>query len=120
MAACAPATFGSVSVFGVEMLSLQASLVTNYSRSVSVAERFSQPAVEVRNAEFCNVTVTYTHPGQGDTVVVEAWLPTEGWNERLQAVGGGGFVAGRDQVRSNSPCCSDPLTVVSGVGGLCS
>ncbi|KAH6660913.1 Tannase/feruloyl esterase [Truncatella angustata] len=95
MAACAPSTF-SPSLFGAEVLSLQASLVTNYSASVSSAFRFTQPSVELRNATFCNVTVTYTHPGQNDNIAVEAWLPTaDKWNERLLAVGGGGWAAGR-------------------------
>ncbi|KZL83753.1 tannase and feruloyl esterase [Colletotrichum incanum] len=93
--ACVPSTFSDVSLFGAEILSLDTSYIANYSSSVPSAVRFTQPSVEVRNASFCNVTVTYTHPGQGDTVIVEAWLPADGWNGRLQAVGGGGWVAGR-------------------------
>ncbi|KAL0938470.1 tannase and feruloyl esterase [Colletotrichum truncatum] len=92
---CVPATFGDISLFGAEIHSVEANLVTNYSLSVPSMLRFSQPAIEVQNASFCNVTVNYGHPGQGDTIFVEAWLPADNWNERLQAVGGGGFVAGR-------------------------
>ncbi|EFQ32873.1 tannase and feruloyl esterase [Colletotrichum graminicola] len=94
-AVCTPVTFGNLSFFGAEVLSLEANLVSNYSVSVPTTYRFTQPAIEVVNAVFCNVTVTYTHPGQGDNVAVEAWLPPDGWNGRLQAVGGGGWVAGR-------------------------
>ena len=94
-AACLPATFHNLSLFGAEIVSLSATLVTNYSALVPAIDRFTQPPVEVRNATFCNVTVSYTHPGQNDALVVEAWLPAAGWNGRLQAVGGGGFVAGR-------------------------
>ena len=91
------------------MLSVGASLVTNYSASSPSNLRFTQPSVEVENATFCNVTITYTHPGQGDSIIVEAWLPPdEEWNGRLQAVGGGGFVTGR----------SDPsYTAMSGAVG---
>ncbi|TDZ59812.1 putative feruloyl esterase [Colletotrichum trifolii] len=95
LAACSPSTFTSVSLFGAEITSVEASLVTNYSVSVPAAVRFTQPPVEVIGASFCNVTVSYTHPGQGDHIIVEAWLPQDNWNGRLQAIGGGGWVAGR-------------------------
>lgn len=90
-----PATFGAPSVFGAEILDVQASLVTNYSESVPSGYRFTLPSTEVENATFCNVTVSYTHPGTDDNVISEAWLPVDNWNGRFQAVGGGGWVAGR-------------------------
>lgn len=92
---CVPATFQTLSLLGAEVVSLSATLVVNHSASVPAIDRFTQPPVEVQNATFCNITVSYTHPGQNDALVVEAWLPATGWNRRLQAVGGGGFVAGR-------------------------
>ncbi|KAK9417658.1 putative Tannase/feruloyl esterase [Seiridium unicorne] len=95
MSACSPATF-SPSVFGAEIISLGATLVTNYSAIVDGLYRFGMPSVELINATFCNVTVTYTHPGQNDNIIVEAWLPTaDNWNERFLAVGGAGWGAGR-------------------------
>ena len=95
--ACVPATFGTPTLFGARVLSIEASLVTNFTASVPAAYRFTQPSIEVRAATFCNVTVTYTHPGQDDEVHVEAWLPVSnpGWNGRLQATGGGSWAAGR-------------------------
>lgn len=92
--ACNPATF-SPSVFGTEVQSVQANLVTNYNASVPGAFRYVDPAVELHNASFCNITVSYTHPGQNDNIIVEAWLPTDDWNGRFQAIGGGGWQAGR-------------------------
>ncbi len=62
--------------------------MTNYTASVPAAYRFTQPSTEAHNATFCNVTVAYTHPGQNDNILVEAWLPVENWNGRFQAVGG--------------------------------
>ena len=41
---------------------------------------------------FCNVTIVYTHPGWHDEVVVTTFLPTEDWNGRFMANGGGGFL----------------------------
>ncbi|KAK1711635.1 tannase and feruloyl esterase [Colletotrichum acutatum] len=92
---CAAATFSAPSLLGANLISLEASLVTNFSGLVPAEWRFSQPAVEIRNASFCNITVSYTHPGHSDVVNVETWLPSKGWNGRLQAVGGGGWRAGR-------------------------
>lgn len=93
--ACVPTTFGTPYVFGTSILSVEASLVTNYSVSVPSTSTFTQPPTELQNATFCNVTVSYTHPGENDNVIVEAWLPVDNWNGRFQAVGGGGWVAGR-------------------------
>lgn len=92
--ACNATTFDPV-LFGAQILTLEADVVTNYSASVPEAFRYIAPAVELQNASFCNVTLSYTHPGQDDEIFVEAWLPLESWNGRFQAVGGGGWVAGR-------------------------
>lgn len=98
--ACIPSTFSTPILFGVGILSLNASPVHNYSRYVSDQDYVGNPEVFVENANFCNVTVTYTHPGQGDAVTVEAWLPLP-WNGRLQAVGGGGWTAGRSPLTAS-------------------
>ncbi|KAI9148776.1 putative feruloyl esterase [Paramyrothecium foliicola] len=93
---CTASTFPTPTLLGAEFLSIEANLVTNYSFDVPKGWTYSQPALDVRNATFCNVTVTYTHSGQNDTLHVEAWLPTtEHYNGRLQAIGGGGWAAGR-------------------------
>ncbi len=117
---CLPATFHNLSLFGAEIVSLTATLITNYSASVPAMDRFTQPPVEVRNATFCNITVSYSHPGQNDALVVEAWLPAVGWNGRLQAVGGAGFVAGRSvPARSAmSGAVADGYATVTTDGGL--
>ena len=93
-AACQPSTF-SPSLLGGEVLSVRANLVTNFNAEAPDVGRFIAPSVELEDANFCNVIVEYTHPGQGDHVFVETWLPIDNWNSRLQAVGGGGWVAGR-------------------------
>lgn len=95
--ACTPSTF-SLSLTGGEILALEANLVTDVNASVGSEWRLGAPAVELRNNNFCNITVTYTHPGQNDNINVEAWLPIDDWNGRLQAVGGGGWSVGRTQM----------------------
>ncbi|KAH7353150.1 feruloyl esterase-like protein B precursor [Pyrenochaeta sp. MPI-SDFR-AT-0127] len=82
-------------IFGAEFTSVQTSLVQNYSRFVPQYYNFNHGDIQARNMTFCNVTLTHTHPGQGDTVTTQVWLPIQPkWNGRLQAVGGGGWIAG--------------------------
>ncbi|XXH02192.1 hypothetical protein Hte_008560 [Hypoxylon texense] len=93
--ACVPSAF-SLGALGLDAIIIEASVVANYSFSVSSGVRYIQPSVELVNATFCNVTVTYTHPGENDRVGAEVWLPpAEIWNERFQGAGGGGWGAGR-------------------------
>ncbi|KXH62828.1 hypothetical protein CNYM01_03689 [Colletotrichum nymphaeae SA-01] len=93
---CASATFGSPVALGASVFAVQANLVENYSFDVPKGWTYSQPALNVENATFCNVTITYTHPEQNDTLNVEAWLPpVEHYNGILQSVGGGGWNPGR-------------------------
>ncbi|KAL1837174.1 hypothetical protein VTJ49DRAFT_4184 [Mycothermus thermophilus] len=96
-ASCRPSTFSNITFFGGEVLDIQATLITNYTAYAPEALRLTAPAVTLTEATFCNVTIAYTHPGQDDRLTVETWLPVEnpGWNGRLEAVGGGGWAAGR-------------------------
>jgi hypothetical protein len=97
VAACTPSTFSSLPLFGAEILHKTATPVTNYTQTIPSSTRYVQPPITVTNASFCNVTITYTHPGLNDTLAAEIWLPSEAgsWNGRLQSVGGGGWTAGR-------------------------
>lgn len=47
---------------------------------------------------FCKVTVTVTHPGEGDHAKISTWLPEKGWNGRFQALGGSAYLAGDNGV----------------------
>ncbi|KAK4199480.1 tannase and feruloyl esterase-domain-containing protein [Triangularia verruculosa] len=104
---CNPSTFASLLLpISTSLLSLTTTPVTNFSASVPAITRLTAPAISYTGLSFCNVTLTYTHPGQNDSVIVETWLPasnatanttaaTSPWNFRLLAVGGGGWAAGR-------------------------
>ncbi|OQE20160.1 hypothetical protein PENFLA_c017G05135 [Penicillium flavigenum] len=92
--ACSPAAIPPPDVFGAEILSLSATWVQNYTLNVPGSFNYNHGDVAVENDEFCNVTVTYTHPGHEDRITVETWLPRK-WNRRLQATGGGGWSPGR-------------------------
>lgn len=91
---CSSGQLPNPTLFGAKILSVSTNLVTNYSAYAPEAYNYNHPSIYGDNIDFCNVTVTYTHPGHDDRINVEAWLPLE-WNDRLQAVGGGGMVAGR-------------------------
>ena len=94
--ACTPGAF-SLSVPGTEVVFLEATWTTGYNTTVAAGARYTGPHADPVDAGFCNVTVQYIHPGENDHVItVEAWLPPdESWNQRFQAVGGGGWNAGR-------------------------
>lgn len=73
----------SPSVPDAHVLGLSAELVTKYPFKDSTLD-------------FCNVTVTYTHPRWDDTIHVTVWLPLSGWSGRLQGSGGGEFAMRKD------------------------
>lgn len=92
--ACSPAAIQPPVLYGADILSLSASWVSNFTLNVPANFNYNHGDIGVENAQFCNITVTYTHPGYSDNISVETWLPRE-WNGRLQATGGGGWSAGR-------------------------
>ncbi|KAI1332616.1 Tannase/feruloyl esterase [Xylariaceae sp. FL0255] len=93
-AKCAPSAISMPTLFGIDVISIEAAAVHNFNGYVSDHDFVNNPEVFVEDATFCNITVTYTHPGRKDSVTVETWLPSP-WNGRFQAVGSGGWTAGR-------------------------
>ncbi|KAL1885591.1 hypothetical protein Plec18167_001086 [Paecilomyces lecythidis] len=92
--ACSPSAIATPVLYGAEILSLSASWVQNFTLYVPAVFNYNHGDQSVQNVDFCNVTVTYTHPGYDDRITVETWLPYN-WNKRLQSTGGGGWQAGR-------------------------
>lgn len=83
------------SLSGATILSLSAIPVLNYTGTSPATYNYNHPTLTANNVDFCNITVSYTHNGEDDYINIETWLPLDTWNGRLQAVGGGGWVAGR-------------------------
>ncbi|KAF2179988.1 tannase and feruloyl esterase [Zopfia rhizophila CBS 207.26] len=82
------------SVSGAEILSLDAKLVSTFSTHVHERYYINHASLNVQNASFCNVTVTYTHPGYNDTIHTQVWLPIGTWNEQMRGIGGSRWTAG--------------------------
>lgn len=60
---CSPSAIPTPAVFGAEILSLEASWVRNFTLDVPGNFNYNHGAQSVQNVDFCNVTVTYSHPG---------------------------------------------------------
>lgn len=90
---CNSHALGSLDVFGADTLSVDATLLQNYTATIT-EENSIIPTGTWSGLNLCSVTVTYTHPGRHDTVHVSVWLPADNWNGRFLGQGGGGWKAG--------------------------
>lgn len=106
---CTAATFTNLGVFGAEVLDIGANPVHDFSTTSDYGQSYS-------GLNFCNVTVTYTHPGRGDTINVFAALPLKDWNGRFQGRGGGGFIMGYN-ASILAPATAQGFAIASSDGG---
>ncbi|TVY23871.1 putative feruloyl esterase [Lachnellula hyalina] len=88
---CISSTFSNVTLFGASIIELGATQLTNVSLAYPYYPTYG-------GLNFCNVSVTYTHPGQNDTLRVQVWLPSTTYTERMQGIGGGSYGAGLNDV----------------------
>ncbi|KAM0717413.1 hypothetical protein Q7P37_007265 [Cladosporium fusiforme] len=90
---CRSDGFPNPKLLGVRMQDLE---VTEAHRYAPWPYAPTTLLVDERPIDFCNVTLTYTHPGWKDAVHVYVWLPLEekDWNGRYVGLGGGGWAAG--------------------------
>ena len=90
--ACSSSSIKNPEVVGASILGITASQVLKYSIETQQTGDYS--AQNLTDLNFCNVTVTYIHPGENDTINAQFWLPLSDYNGRFQAGGGGGFTSG--------------------------
>lgn len=64
---CAPSTFTFPDLFGAQILSINANLVTNFSTSVKDIYFANHPSITIENATFCNVTSHIRIQAKGTT-----------------------------------------------------
>ncbi len=89
---CNPATFANVDFPNVKILDFTANAQGNYTflPGPFAAPPYNEP---IPDLNFCNVTITYEHPGWNDSIVTNIFLPTE-WNGRYMGNGGAGYLTG--------------------------
>jgi hypothetical protein len=90
---CALSSFSTLSLPSISVTTITAFLISNYSAPASVDTFSNHYPEDVSNLNVCQVNITYTHPGQNDSINVFVWLPTN-WNGRFLGLGGGGWNAG--------------------------
>lgn len=95
---CTSQCFPTPVVPGVQFLSINSSLVTNFSGSAPSSQTFNHPTINFTDITICNITIEYTHPSFNDLITVMAWLPIGSWNGRFQAVGGASASAGLNSI----------------------
>ena len=84
-------------LFGAEITDFAVRDVHDYTPPTAPFMDAKSPfSQNLTNLNFCEVIVSYTHPGYENTVKVTVWLPSfpGTWNRRFQGTGGGGFAAG--------------------------
>ncbi|KAK5045996.1 hypothetical protein LTR84_008782 [Exophiala bonariae] len=96
---CESSAFDLPEVLGTRIISLRATPIFNDSLALDrrdVPDRLSTlPGAIDDGLDYCNVSLTYTHPGLNDSINVAIWLPLKShWNGRFMGVGGGGFNTG--------------------------
>lgn len=95
---CASQCFPTPVVPNAQFLSINSSLVTNFSGSAPSSQTFNHPTINFTDISLCNITIEYTHPDVNDLITVMAWLPVGSWNGRFQAVGGASASAGLNSI----------------------
>lgn len=90
---CDASNFSIPPIFGVEILAIEARQEIAWS---SYSPQVAPLPAEERPIDFCDVSITYTHPGLNDSIHVTVWLPLGAtvWNGRFLGQGGGGWAAG--------------------------
>ncbi|XDG02930.1 hypothetical protein ABKA04_002545 [Annulohypoxylon sp. FPYF3050] len=91
---CSPSTIPYPSLPGIQFTSLVTSIVSNVTTQIPESLYVNNGALDIQGLSYCHVTTTYTHAGASDNVTIDVYLPTEGWNGRMQGIGGGGWTAG--------------------------
>lgn len=94
--ACSSASLKNIHLSGAVIDNIFASEVHNYTFTDELGSYAGNIAKNYTDLNFCNVSITYSHEAQDDSIHVNVWLPLskKDWNGRFQGTGGGGFATG--------------------------
>lgn len=98
--ACTASTFSSLILNNIDIASLNVTIATSYPTTSAGLDGSAPVGVTSASTSstigMCLLTITYTHPGQYDTINTYIGLPlrAQDWNTRFLMDGGGGWVAG--------------------------
>jgi hypothetical protein len=113
---CASSTFQDVELFSGKILKITAQSHSNLSYDVP-AEQNHYPKT-ITSLDFCEVNITYTHPGYNDEITTKILLPSaENWTGRFMGQGGGGFSTGATSETALPWAASEGFAVVTTDGG---
>jgi hypothetical protein len=105
--ACTASTFSSLALSNIDITNLNVTAIYNYGGTSSSSDGTGGVGVTsattgstASTVDICLIEMTYTHPGQNDLINTWIGLPLEasGWNTRFLMDGGGGWVAGGEDV----------------------
>ena len=90
---CNPTTFANVDFSGIDIIDLSVRPQNNYTFIPDPSLATPPLDKPLPGLNFCNVTITYDHPGWNDSIVTSIYLPID-WNGRYVANGGAGLTTG--------------------------
>ncbi|KEF54361.1 uncharacterized protein A1O9_09527 [Exophiala aquamarina CBS 119918] len=115
---CDANIFLNVTLFGGEILNTTTQYHSNltFGPEYFLAQINSYP-VNITGLDVCEVAVTYTHPGQNDTINTMIWLPRpDRWNGRFMGIGGGGWGTGQGIATLHRPAAEGYAAVLTDGG----
>lgn len=104
LAGCTSGGITLPSIAGINVDLIEANVVQDVALTLPAGMYLGHGDKDFTGLSFCNVSVTYHHSGYPkEPIRVHVFLPEEAkWNNRMMAVGGGGFKAGLASMMGDS------------------
>lgn len=115
---CSASTFENLTLFGGEIINTTTQYYSNLTFGTAFfLQQINFYPINITGLDVCEVVVTYTHPGQNDTINAFLWLPRpDSWNGRFMGVGGGGWGTGQGNGTLARPAADGYAAVITDGG----